>query len=131
MSSSCIRTREWRPSILLAVVREHPEIDEAVIAGAIRGIAKSRVAASIVARCRAERFPSASRRSFTRLNGVREATGDGSDTVRDSLRRRRATASSLRVARAFAVALWRATGSEEHVELVSVAACRARTHSRR
>ncbi|HKW46478.1 MAG TPA: PHP domain-containing protein [Gemmatimonadaceae bacterium] len=103
---------------LLAAVREHPEIDDAVIAGAIRRHREVAGATSIVARCRPETIPEHVATSFTRLNGVREATGQGSDTV--DIRFVDGVRLSLRCVPAarFAVALWRATGSEEHVELV-------------
>ena len=103
---------------LLALVREHPEIDQAVIAGAIRRHREVAGATSIVARCTPEATPERVARSFTRLNGVREATGQDTDTVDirfvDGVRLNLRCVSATR----FAVALWRATGSEEHVELV-------------
>lgn len=103
---------------LLGVVRSHPEIDEAVIAGAIRRHREVAGGTSIVARCTPEGVPERVATSFTRLNGVREATGAGSDTVDirfvDGVRLHLHCVSPAR----FAVALWRATGSEEHVEIV-------------
>jgi DNA polymerase (family 10) len=103
---------------LVALVREHPDIDEAVIAGAIRRHREVVSGVHIVARCRANASPENVATSFTRINGVREATGEGTDsagiTFVDGVRL------ELRcvAARHFAIALWRATGSEEHVELL-------------
>jgi DNA polymerase (family 10) len=103
---------------LVALVREHPDIDEAVIAGAIRRHREVVSGVSIVARCCANANPESVATSFTRINGVREATSEGTATVEitfvDGVRL------ELRcvAARHFAIALWRATGSEEHVELL-------------
>jgi DNA polymerase (family 10) len=103
---------------LVALVREHPDIDEAVIAGAIRRHREVVNGVSIVARCRANANPESIATSFTRINGVREATGEGTTTVEltfvDGIR----LELHCVAARHFAVALWRATGSEEHVELL-------------
>src|SRR6476660_307141 len=59
---------------LVALVREHPDIDEAVIAGAIRRHREVVSGVSIVARCRANASPENVATSFTRINGVRQAT---------------------------------------------------------
>ena len=103
---------------LAAMVRAHPEIDQAVIAGVIRRHREVASGASIVARCMSDAVPSRVATSFTRLNGVREATGQDTDTVDirfvDGARLTLRCVSAAR----FAVALWRATGSDEHVELV-------------
>jgi DNA polymerase (family X) len=103
---------------LLAMVREHPEIDQAVIAGDIRRHCEVAGAAWIVGRCKTDSIPERVATSFTRLNGVREATGFDTDTVNirfvDGVRLNLRCVSTSR----FAIALWRATGSEEHVELV-------------
>ena len=103
---------------LVTVVREHPDIEEAMIAGAIRRHREVVSGVSIVARCRADANPESVATSFTRINGVREATGEGTTTVEitfvDGVRL------ELRcvAAQHFGIALWRATGSEEHVELL-------------
>src|SRR5438105_3039813 len=103
---------------LAALVREHPDIDAAVIAGAIRRHREVVSGVSIVARCRSGALPERVAASFTRTPSVKQATGDGTDTVDihfiDGVRL------TLRCVSAstFAVALWRATGSAEHVELV-------------
>ena len=103
---------------LLALVREHPEIDQAVIAGSIRRHREVVGGVSIVARCAPGAIPERVATSFTRLNGIREANGQDTDTVNlqfvDGVRLQLRCVSAQR----FAVALWRATGSEEHIELV-------------
>ena len=103
---------------LVSLVREHSDIDEAVIGGAIRRHREVVSGVYIVARCRANASPENVATSFTRINGVREATGEGTDTADitfvDGVRLELRCVS----ARHFAIALWRATGSEEHVELL-------------
>jgi len=103
---------------LVTLVREHPEIDEAIIAGAIRRHREVVSGVSIVARCRAAADPARVATSFTRLASVREATGEETDTVEihfvDGVRLQLRCVSVAN----FAIALWRATGSEEHIELL-------------
>ena len=103
---------------LLALVREHPDIEEAVIAGAIRRHREVVRGVSIVARCRADCAPHLVATSFTRIGGVKEATGEGTDTVQirfvDGVRLGLRCVSPEH----FAVALFCATGSDEHVQLV-------------
>src|SRR5690349_4652808 len=103
---------------LAALVREHPDIEESVIAGDIRRHREVVGSVSIVARCRATASPEPVATSFTRLASVREATGGDTDTVDiqfvDGVR----LALRCVSAKHFAIALWRATGSDEHVELV-------------
>jgi DNA polymerase (family 10) len=111
---------------LVALVREHPDIAEAVIAGALRRHREIVSGVSIVARCREGCTPAAVATSFTRIGGVKEASGAGTDSVEihfiDGVRLALRCVSPAH----FAVALWRATGSDEHVELV-----RARLAERR
>ncbi|HEY7235663.1 MAG TPA: DNA polymerase/3'-5' exonuclease PolX [Gemmatimonadaceae bacterium] len=103
---------------LVRLVREHPDVDDAAIAGAIRRHREVVSGVVIVARCRAGAVPEQVATSFTRAAGVREATGENTDTVDihfvDGVRL------ALRCVTPdhFAAALWRATGSEEHVELI-------------
>jgi DNA polymerase (family 10) len=103
---------------LLAVVREHPDIEHAAIAGAIRRHREVVRGVTIVARCRSDADPNGVAASFTRIGGVKEASGEGTTTVEiqfvDGVRLRLGCVSPSR----FGVALWIATGSEEHVELV-------------
>jgi DNA polymerase (family 10) len=104
---------------LAALVREHPDVEEAVIAGAIRRHREVVRGVTIVARCRPGADPSEVATSFTRIGGVKEATGAGTPSVEihfvDGTRMRLRSAAPAH----FAVALWRATGSDEHLELVS------------
>ena len=102
---------------LLTLVREHPDVDDAAIAGDVRRHREVVRGVTIVARCRADVDPKRVTASFTRIAGIKSATQDEAgaeihfvDGVRLTLR--------CASARCFGVALWRATGSEEHVALV-------------
>lgn len=103
---------------ILVMVREHPDIRHAAIAGAVRRRREVVSGITIVACCHEAASPPAVAASFTRIGGVREATGEGTDSVEihfvDGVRL------ALRCVGPpdFAVALWRATGSDEHVALV-------------
>ncbi|MFL5614787.1 MAG: PHP domain-containing protein [Gemmatimonadaceae bacterium] len=103
---------------LLILVREHPDIDEAVIAGAIRRHREVVSGVTIVARCRSSAEPEQVATSFTRIAGVKQASGEGTASVEvhfvDGVRLSLRCASHAH----FAVALWRATGSDEHVALL-------------
>lgn len=103
---------------LVAIVREHPEITDASIAGDIRRRREVASGVTIVACCHVNARPEDVATSFTRIGGVKSATGAGTDTVEihfvdGVMLRLRCVAPPH-----FAVALWRATGSDEHVELV-------------
>ena len=102
---------------LVALVREHPDVEDAVVAGDVRRHREVVRGATIVARCRVDADPERVAASFTRIAGIKSATQDGAgaeihfvDGVRLALR--------CALPRCFGVALWRATGSEEHVALV-------------
>jgi len=102
---------------LLALVREHPDVDDAVIAGDVRRHREVVRGVSIVARCRPDVDATRVAASFTRIAGIKSATHDGAaadihfvDGVRLALR--------CAPPRCFGVALWRTTGSDEHVALV-------------
>jgi DNA polymerase (family 10) len=102
---------------LLALVREHPDIDDAIIAGDVRRHREVVRGVTIVARCRPEADANSVAASFTRIAGIKSATHDAAsaeihfvDGVRLALR--------CAPPRCFGVALWRATGSDEHVALV-------------
>jgi DNA polymerase (family X) len=103
---------------LVVLVREHPDLREAVIAGAVRRHREVASGVSIVACCRETATPAAVATSFTRVGGVRQATGEGTDCVDihfvDGVRLVLRCVSREH----FAVALWRATGSDEHMALV-------------
>ncbi len=97
---------------LLAAVESHPEVARAAIAGALRR--KMEVAGNvvIVASCAAD--PVAVAQSFSRLAGVRASEGAGAEV---SIRFVDGARLDLRCTTAdrFGVALWRGTGSVEHV----------------
>lgn len=103
---------------LLVLVREHPDIRDAAIAGTIRRHVEVASGVSIVGCCREDCSPAAVATSFTRIGGVKSATGEGTDSVDihfiDGVRLAFRCVSPAH----FAVALWRATGSDEHVALV-------------
>lgn len=103
---------------LLAMVREHPDVEEAAVAGSVRRHREVVADIDIVARCRPGIAPEEVATSFTRIGGVKQATG--ADTPSVTIRFVDGTRLDLHCARPehYAVALWRATGSEEHVELV-------------
>ena len=102
---------------LLALVREHPDVDDVAIAGDVRRHREVVRGVTIVARCRPDVDPNRVAASFTRIAGVKSATQNGTaadiqfvDGVHLALR--------CTSARCFGVALCRATGSDEHVALV-------------
>ena len=102
---------------LRILVREHPDVEDAVIAGDVRRHREVVRGVTIVARCRPGADASQVAASFTRIAGIKSATQEGAsaeihfvDGVRLALR--------CTPPRCFGVALWRATGSDEHVALV-------------
>jgi DNA polymerase (family 10) len=100
---------------LLASVRSHPDVAHAEIAGSLRRRLEVIADVDIVAACVKE--PDRVAQSFGRLAGVRSATradGGASTTIRFA----NGTKLDLYCAsrEGFAVALWRATGSSDHVE---------------
>jgi DNA polymerase (family 10) len=102
---------------LLALVREHPDVDDAVIAGDVRRHREVVRGVTIVARCRGVADPNRVAASFTRIAGIKSASQDGfSADIQfvDGVHLRL----HCTFARCFGVALWRATGSDEHVALV-------------
>jgi DNA polymerase (family X) len=103
---------------LSAMVGAHPDIAEVAIAGSVRRHREVVADVDLVARCRAGVPPEQVATSFTRIGGIREADGAGTSSVR--LHFVDGTRLDLHCVRPerFAVALWRATGSTEHLELV-------------
>jgi DNA polymerase (family X) len=103
---------------LLASVASHPDVARAELAGAVRRRAEVVARVDIVAECRSN--PVAVAQSFTRLAGIKSARGDeafvsirfvdGAELELHCVDRDR-----------FAVALWRATGSDAHVSAVTAA----------
>ena len=99
---------------LLSGVRRHPEIVRAELAGSVRRHREVIGDIDIVAACRSA--PAKVAASFTRSPGVREVTGAGDASV--TIRYVDGTRLDLHCVRPdeFAIALWRATGSESHIE---------------
>ena len=102
---------------LVGLVREHPDVDDAIIAGDVRRHREVVRGVTIVARCRPDADATRVAASFTRIAGIKSATHDRAsaeihfvDGVRLALR--------CAPPSCFGVALWRATGSDEHVALV-------------
>lgn len=101
---------------LLATVRAHPDVERAELAGSVRRHGETIGDADIVAMCHDPRAVAA---SFANAAGVREVSGADSPSPRltyvDGARL------DLHCVRSdeFAVALWRATGSDAHVREVT------------
>ena len=102
---------------LLALVREHPDVDDAVIAGDVRRHREVVRGVSIVARCRADADPDRVAASFTRIAGIKSASQEEATAAIQFVDGVHLTLHCTS-ARCFGVALWRATGSDEHVALV-------------
>jgi DNA polymerase (family 10) len=101
---------------LLAAVRAHPDVDRAELAGSVRRHGETIGDADVVAVCR---DPRAVASSFANAPGVQSVTG--ADTASPRLTYVDGARLDLHcVSDAdYAVALWRATGSEAHVREVS------------
>ena len=101
---------------LLAAVRAHPDVDRAELAGSVRRHGETIGDADVVAVCR---DPRAVASSFANAPGVQSVTG--ADTASPRLTYVDGARLDLHcVSDAdYAVALWRATGSEAHVRQVS------------
>jgi DNA polymerase (family 10) len=98
---------------LLADVRRHPDVVAAAVAGSVRRRREVIGDVDVVAAVRGS--PVAVAASLARAPGVRDVVGGGEKTVR--LRYVDGTQLDLHCVRPehYAVALWRATGSPEHV----------------
>ena len=103
---------------LLASVANHPDVARAELAGALRRRAEVVARSDIVAECRSN--PVAVAQSFTRLAGIKSARGEGASV---SIRFVDGAELELHCVDRdrFAVALWRATGSDTHVSAVTAA----------
>lgn len=101
---------------LLAAVRAHPDVLRAEVAGSLRRHGETAGDVDVVAAVRGD--PRAAARSFSRAPGVSEVRGG--DTASPSLTFVDGARLDLFCVPAsdFAVALWRATGSPAHVQLV-------------
>lgn len=101
---------------LLALVRDHPDVARAELAGALRRHAEVVGDIVIVAGCRTS--PERVAESFARLPGIRRAAPkEPGRVVIDFVDGARLDLRCVDDAR-FALALWRATGSADHVEAV-------------
>ncbi|MEO5814109.1 MAG: DNA polymerase/3'-5' exonuclease PolX [Gemmatimonadaceae bacterium] len=102
---------------LLAVVRSHPDIERAEVAGSIRRHRETIGDVDVVAAC--PRDPFAVAASFVRAPGVRQVSRE--DTASPSITFMDGTHLDLHcvLPRDFAVTLWRATGSTEHVRAIA------------
>jgi DNA polymerase (family 10) len=98
---------------LLAAVRAHPDVIRAELAGSLRRLCETIGDVDIVAACSTQPVEVAA--SFARAPGVRDARGAGTGSV--SIVYVDGTRLDLYCVtpEAFAVALWRATGSVEHL----------------
>lgn len=103
---------------LLAAVRSHPAVEVAQIAGALRRRMEVAGSIDIVAACRGD--PATVAQSFTRVAGVRSAEGAGSIVSIVYVDGARLTLRCVAPA-SFAVALWVATGSAQHIREVTAA----------
>jgi DNA polymerase (family X) len=102
---------------LLAMVQQHPDVRHAEIAGSIRRRREVVQDVDIVAACTAP--PQQVVESFARIGGVREARPRGSGCVRLVFVDGTHLDLYCVTPGQFAVALWRATGTTEHVSLVT------------
>jgi DNA polymerase (family 10) len=103
---------------LLAMVRAHPDVVTAELAGSLRRRRETIGDVDVVAACRGR--PADVAASFANSAGVREALGSGTGSV--AITYVDGTRLDLHCVNPadFAVALWRATGSAEHVAIVAV-----------
>jgi DNA polymerase (family 10) len=101
---------------LVAAVSAHPDVLRAEIAGSVRRRREIVRDVDVVAACSGD--PARVATSFTRVGGVREATGV--DTASVGITFVDGTQFDLHCVTPehFAVALWRATGTPEHVDAV-------------
>ena len=102
---------------LLAMVRAHPDVVTAEVAGSVRRHGETIGDTDIVAACRTD--PRAVAASFARAPGVRSV--EGGDTASPAVTYADGTRLDLHCVaeQDFAVALWRATGSASHVTEVA------------
>ena len=100
---------------LLAAVRSHPGVTRAELAGAVRRSLEVVPHVDIVAAC--SESPVEVAQSFTRIDGVSRASGEGAEVSIHFVDGTRLNLVCVAPAE-FAMAWWRATGSEEHVAQV-------------
>jgi DNA polymerase (family 10) len=97
---------------LLAMVRAHPDVERAEIAGAVRRRVEVAGAIDIVASCRTS--PIAVAQSFTRVPGVKASDGHGGTVAIRYVDGGHLDLQCVEPSQ-FGLAFWRATGSKEHV----------------
>jgi DNA polymerase (family 10) len=97
---------------LLAMVRSHPDVERAEIAGAVRRRVEVAGAVDIVASCR--QSPVAVAQSFTRVPGVKASDGHAGTVAIRYVDGGHLDLHCVEPQQ-FGVAFWRATGSKEHV----------------
>ena len=109
---------EATAAAFLAMVRAHPDVVSAEVAGSVRRHSETIGNADIVASCLGN--PLAVAASFTRVGGVRSV--ERGDTASPSITYADNSRLDVHCATAadFAVALWRATGSPSHVADVAL-----------
>jgi DNA polymerase (family 10) len=100
---------------LLAAVRAHPGVASVELAGPIRRQVEVVECVDIVAACTSD--PRAVAQSFTRIPGVRSATGEGAEVSIIFVDGGRLDLRCV-VPERFAAALWRATGNAAHVRAI-------------
>ncbi len=103
----------------LAAVRAHPEVLRAELAGSLRRRVELARDVDLVAECTGD--PASVAASFARVPGVRQAVGAGRSHVAITYVDGANLDLFCTTPDAFAVALWRATGSEAHIADVSAA----------
>ena len=105
---------------LVAAVGEHPDVERAEVAGAVRRRREVARRVVVVAACRGA--PARVAASFAHAPGVKQVVGGGSRQVQ--IRFVDGTLLDLRCVppAEFAVALWRATGNEAHVAALTARA---------
>ena len=101
---------------LLAMVRSHPDVLAAELAGSLRRRRETVGDVDVVAACRSR--PDAVAASFANAPGVRSARGAGPGSVAITYVDGTCIDLHCVAPEQFAVALWRATGSAEHVHAV-------------
>ena len=108
---------------LIAAVRNHPEVTRAEVAGSLRRLGETIGDVDIVAECRTS--PLAIAESFTRAPGVKRVARGGTTSPGITYTDGAHLDLFCCAPEEFAVALWRATGSAEHVAAVAqrLAAC--------
>jgi DNA polymerase (family 10) len=98
---------------LVEAVRSHPDVIRAELGGAVRRCMEIAGPVTVVAACRSD--PRAVAQSFTRIAGVSSSVGDGAAVSIDFVDGARLELRCVAPDR-FAVAWFRATGNEAHVD---------------